>query len=561
MDGNLHFDFKTPLQNLTKALGDFAPDWAASENLDTISYWNSNFNRDQAVSIPLEVFLELQQVFGNALCLKFSLGDLCILDLGAPVTQESIDEFSRQTEHAESLVFSFEINKNELLNLKGVNSSQSARTILIFYASFFERMVMEANLDDLEINLWKDDPSKKTIVLIPEKNIFLDGSFLAVVGGDKLSDILTTIPAEPNNTGLLKDINERRANCVYWQSNFVKSIIPNHLNFVITAGEDELITRSLLIHRVNIVLLYIADRTITRNRKFTSLFISTQQSIEVCFIDPRTYNNSYLLQGANSIYKAFEWVYDDRWNISDRLPMVQIGVVNALNASDQDFRQTLLIENAPSIFENLQWHWKTFIEGKIGEYTNQINIIEEFVSSSVKGFTEQINSLLKSLSDTMLAAVGAFIGSFIAALFSDNFNDLVFRLGLFIYVGYVFFFPCLFNMINQWGHYKAFVQDFEARQKRYEARLYEEKVKEIVGDQFTSGKTRYRSAFTTILIIYGIIIIICTAAAIILPPIIHNSIEIMQPTIIPTETLSPISTAQAEITSTIEITPMITPYP
>lgn len=539
------------LNLLSDALGEHTLDWSAKEDFETITYWNENFNRERATSVPLEVFQTLQATFKGALRFKLSLGGFDVLDLNEPITQIALDNLKLSTQQAPSITFNFEIDKAVLISLQWPDLPTIAHPILFIHPKIFENYISNADLSKLETKLWSQDPAKKVVILIPEKEILIDGFYLKVIGGNHLLTLDDTYLANLNEIQTANGLFDRSQNSVRWQTDFVKSLTPLHFAFKIIAGVEEQITRVLLIHRANIILLYLADRTIIRQKQTISIFTTTQQSIEIHSFDPKSFTNVNLTEGAANLLEIFLWAYDSKWNFLDRIPLVQIGIVQALIASNPIYRQTLLIENTKPIYENLQWHWKAFIEGKINEYTRQENEVEEFVSDSVRSFTDQINLLVKNLSDTVLAAVGALIGSLIAALFSDKFNDSIFQIGLWIYAGYVFFFPGLFNMTNQWGHYKAFVEDFEFRKQRYEVRLYEEKVKEIIGDQFNRGKRRFKSAFWTITCTYALIMFIAIAVSFILPPIIHKSINAMQIT----ETTSVVATST--IIGTFDINPTL----
>src|SRR3990170_3607518 len=123
-------DYKTPLTHLSDALGDSAPTWPAREEFDSIVYWNEDFSRQVAVSIPINVYQELSAIFGSALTFRFSLGGAVVLDLSQPITQEVMDRFQERTRQATTLIIDFQLDKKVLIESHYPDLTQSCRTFL-----------------------------------------------------------------------------------------------------------------------------------------------------------------------------------------------------------------------------------------------------------------------------------------------------------------------------------------------------------------------------------------------------------------------------------------------
>jgi hypothetical protein len=82
-----------------------------------------------------------------------------------------------------------------------------------------------------------------------------------------------------------------------------------------------------------------------------------------------------------------------------------------------------------------------------------------------------------------------------------------------VYALYVFIFPLFYNMKHQWEQFQALCDNFKERQIRFEGRLYQEKVKEIVGAQITDSQCRFKWWFYATLAAYTIVIILAIVAA------------------------------------------------
>lgn len=545
---NTTFDFQLPLNRLSEYLGDSTPSWSSREEFEQIVYWNEDFNRSLAISIPLSVYQELSTKFGDALTFRFSLGGSVVLDLSQPINQEVLDRFQDQTRQAVTLIIDFRVDKRALLESAFPDLAQSCKTFFFIYSETLERFIINSNLSQVETQLWGDQPDQKIVIIVPEKPVFLNGSYLAVVGGEHLTSLDTIIPTNINDPLISKGVFERCENSVKWQTSFVRQITPLNLDFSILAGAEDPITRALLIHRINLVLLFTADRSIIRNRTWVSIFISSQQSVEIKLVNREQNISENLICGAQVLFDLFNWVYDTNWKVSDRIPLVQIGIVQALIASDPDTRYRLLIENSKSIYDGLQWHWKAFIEGKVEEYVRQILDLELFVSDTVRTFAEQISVISKNLNETMLAAVGVFIASFVAALFTSDFNPTVFRIGLLVYAGYILVFPMIISMLQHYDQFKIYKEDFELRRKRFEDRLYKDKVEQIVGKQIDKSTARFKRSAIYTVSTYLLVTFMLIAAAIILPEVIQRSIVVPTTTVTPTAIVTSTS-IQSQITN------------
>lgn len=133
--------------------------------------------------------------------------------------------------------------------------------------------------------------------------------------------------------------------------------------------------------------------------------------------------------------RAADWCYrragtaEPDW-VSDRLPFIQTRVAQTLEPHPEEGRLAALAHAMPYLLEGIEWHWKAFIEGKVGEYLTGVQQVETTVADTVTSFADRSASLAKSLSDTILAAVAVLIGSFIAAAFKEPFDETLFRIGV-----------------------------------------------------------------------------------------------------------------------------------
>jgi hypothetical protein len=255
--------------------------------------------------------------------------------------------------------------------------------------------------------------------------------------------------------------------------------------------------------------------------------------------------------------QIFEWAYQAPWKANDRLPLVQIGIVDALKGSANEFRFELLLKNSKTIYENITWHWKAFIEGKIDAYADQIHNLEEKVGETVTAYSEQISAITASLTETLLAAIGVVLASFIASLFQDKFNPRVFQIGVIIYAIYVFCFPLLYNMIHRYGTIKTIEMEFETQKGWFKKRLPPDRVQTIVDEsQISNNRKRFCRWFWPTVVIYLLIFGLLMLAAFTIPVWIQTPMGQM---IVATATATPTSTPTS--TSVLPAHATMTPTP
>lgn len=550
MTQQVSIELQAPLNLLIDHLGYSIVDWIDREELEQLVIRNEAINIDIVRSIPIYVYHNLVEVFGNCLSLIFLLGEEIVFDIQLCDSQVYLDEFFAKVRASPTLVFNFRLDKKVYVGEKFPEVIQAANVYLYVFPEALYRLLSRSNFSHLETRLWRD-PHPKVVILLPSTDVLINGEYLSVVGSTYVEEYCRDFTVGAGLSERAKDVFARCQDGVRWQQQYINQLTPLHFYVDRKVGGDE-VYKLILTHLIHLLVFFLAERTITRNDQFVSIFITSQNTVEINHSTLRDASEDNLIAGGKNLLELFMWAYDPLWKFTDRLPFVQIGVVQFLSGSDSAHRFSLLLENSGNLLVDLKWHWKAFIEGKVDEYVDQVRNLEDYVSTTIHSFTEQISALVKNLNDTMLAAVGALIGSFVAALFTDKFNPAIFRIGLGLYAFYVFLFPLIYSMRNQWEQFVAVKTDFQIRKKRFEERLYKDRVDNIVGEQVSDSIKRVKSWFFTTIITYLIVIFMAIAAAVILPAVIQRT-SLADQTI-----QSPIQTQTLNPTITPEIN---TPYP
>lgn len=524
-----------PLLDFGEKLGITAEVWARREEPERIAYSDSALSREKAAGLTVDELTSLLEAYGDALTCEFTLGAMPVLTVVPGLDEAALAEFRNATGGSPTVGFNFALDKTRLV-ANWLGAVPGGRPFLYLFPGALEAF-LASRLDRLESRLWGTEPARKVILLVPDREIWLNGPYLAVIGGKGIENWPAVVPKTTPDAGPVQRMYRTCREHLNWQHTWLQHLTPLHLKCmphavegVASAAEsDDRIAGALRVHRVNAIVLYTADRSVRKDDgTLVATYAGAQQSVELSLRSPADPLGEKTASGVEALTQMLEWTYESAW-ASDRLPLVQIGVVQALQAADPDVRYRLLLRNAADIFEGLQWHWQALIEHKIDAYVAQVRELEKDVDDMVQAVADQISEMIKSLSETMLAAVGALLGSFIAALFKDQFNPTIFAVGMVAYAVYVLVFPLGYNMLNQWGRYQALAENFGQRRRRFEGLLYQERVGEIVGTQVTDSQRRYQRWFWATVLAYAVVIILAVVAAAVVPGVMAGGVPTALP--------------------------------
>jgi hypothetical protein len=128
--------------------------------------------------------------------------------------------------------------------------------------------------------------------------------------------------------------------------------------------------------------------------------------------------------------------------------------------------------------------------------------LEQVVDATVKAASEQVDGLTKALSDSALAAVGVIVASFLAAIFKERFDPLVYRLGVTAYAVYVVVFPGLLGVTASAQRFRALTQSFDERLQSFSHRLAPDQLQQVVGNGLTRATRRYWAWLVVAVVVY-----------------------------------------------------------
>jgi len=487
-----------------------------------IKHFDPEFQTAKFDQITLPMLTSLIETYGDAFTCEFRFtGDSLKISLN--LSEHEFDHFKSIVRHTPTFDFSFELNKNRLAEILQEQLLQpppvksfSCNVFLYLFVEAFKKL-LSFRLEKLEDILWGTEASCKAVLLIPGHEIYLNGSYLSVLGGRMLQQNLSEVFTHEIPDKNIQSMYERCQELVRWKGIEIKHLTPLHFKVAGESSQDDPISRAIYICQAKMIVFYTADQTLVRSdEKYLAIFSGEKQRKEILLNDLSNLTNEEIRVGSKKLLERVEWIYSSS-KVEDSLFLFQLVVVRSLQITEPTECYRLLLLKADDIVNEFRWLWKSFAEGKIDSYIGQVKTLEDYFSGVIQSLSEQISSMIKSLSDTMLAAIGVVLASFIAALFKDSFDPIIFRIGIITYVVYVLIFPLTYNMSYQRRYFNSLCKNFDRRRNRFELILDPSKVSEIVNDQFEECKKRFNGWFNLVRITYGLVATVAFLAAVFVP--------------------------------------------
>ncbi|MBL8101712.1 MAG: hypothetical protein JNM02_04210 [Anaerolineales bacterium] len=498
----------------------------------------------QAAKFDLRHFTRIAQVFTGCFTCQFILhqDDLeppeenpVILSIPPVPSQADLDRFHERIEEVNSVEFSFQLDKRKLLERQGI-SAPNTNFFLYLFPVALTRFLSGATLtgepcsayDSLKMfeeNLWHGMPNEvdeKAVILVLGHDIQLNGDHFALLGGTYLihwqaAAATDGVPAAQSNS--IYEIC--RAN-IFWDNRWVTRLTPPKLK--INDGvwkQDDPMVSALQIQLFNLIVLFTASRVAGSGEDWIATYASSLGIGDVTLYAPaRLPLEPRLSADVNSFYEIFSWAYFSQWT-RDHIAFVQGTLAEELTHNPLEDARKVLLERAKMLKASLDVRWDNFIREKLQAYSKEEQALESAVVEIIDAFGERVTAMGKSVSDAMLTAVAALLGSFVAAGFgSERFNPFIFRVGMLVYSGYVLIFPFLYNMIAQWRQYNMLKGGILGRMERLRQKLSMERMNEIAGRWFEQSDRNFQLWFWLTTAIYIFVILLGFAAAFIVPKLI-----------------------------------------
>jgi len=516
-----------PFVDLCGALGGKLADWRETDDLEFVSAPEGFQCTVGTVSGAVPQILQCVQSYDDALAGMLGIPGLPngSISLGAGLQPDQLTNFLATLNAKLTLTLTLTIRKQRLLEREGL-AHPGVRMVLFFFRQTLERLFRNPTEVLEDTGLWQPGPAPLIVLFVPEWSGFLAGPYLAVLGGDpaggwvRLSQTVT-VPRNPFAVDPDKVYREGHDN-LRWEtgSTWPRFLTPLHLlvEGEPTAGDP--VAQALLLHRANLCLLFSADRTLRTASGLRAIYSGGQKRAEIDYapVALPVPGEAHRQQGVEDLEHMVGWAYTERLT-ADRLTYLQTEIATALRGqpgSTISFDE--LLRQAAAIRKDLDLRWRAFIEKKIDAFSAEVRALENDVASTVQAFSEQTSTMIRKLSDNMLAALAVVLGTFVATSLGKG-DPVVLRLGLLFYLVYLLVFPVGYDLIERRRSFATLRRHFGERRGRFESGLGKDKVDQIAKEPLRRSERRFGTWFGTTLATY---LIVAAFLWLLIPPPFHS---------------------------------------
>lgn len=516
---NRGFDsFIAPLVSFGEQLHISSDIWQVYEEQDQIFYSQSDLSSDLALSLELDQLTRLVNNYQNALSCEFLLGDLLLLKLDDTIDAPRLEQFRSSIVNYGDLTLNLRIDKQQIVKNLFSNSIPIDLKVIFYLFNQSLEDFLNQPLTDIETHL-KFTQDCKLVYLVAEETVLLEGKFISVLGGDQLFDVASTNIPNRKDFKQHNLIRKKRYENITWQGFNLEYLTPLYFEFQQVDDSDSKVANRLYNLVSQLILVFTADRSTVKRNQVISIFSTNSKKIE---IEPKLadFENT---NDIKALLYLFKWVYLLGTDVYDKLSIAQITIVESLQTLDRADYYINFISKSKQILDDSKYRTKAIVEDKISDYIQQELKLEDYVITSTKNFEDEIISLIKNISDTIKGAITAIIGSFIAAVLSDKFNPLIFRISLGIYIGYIIIFPFLLSMNNQNYKFELMEASLEQRILRFKNNIEPSKVDKIIGDRFIKIRDKFKTFRVLVTFLYFVIIFASIWAWLYVPELVSDS--------------------------------------
>lgn len=157
-------------------------------------------------------------------------------------------------------------------------------------------------------------------------------------------------------------------------------------------------------------ILYSANRTSRNDVGYEALYASPDRTITLNLHD------SDILAGNQRTLARFAlWPYDGNGG-TDRLTILQNVVARELDDSNQPHSSVDFSARLENLLNEARWNHRTFIDKQIDQHFVQLQSAKDYVAETTKKVADTVDTVARSLTETLLGTVGIVVATLLAAL-------------------------------------------------------------------------------------------------------------------------------------------------
>jgi hypothetical protein len=487
------------------------------------------------------VLLEIREKYGPALTLQLKSGGVPVLTLNQDYERVELDKFYGKFASSPSLTLEVRINKQALATFWDLEHAAVIVKLFLYTEALVSALSLPlAEIEQGEEALFKDATGQqKVLILVPEHEIELDGEYLAVVGGEAMARRETYAKSTQPDPEKVKFMYQEASNKLRWVQIDLDHLTPLHLMVRWqnpqeggrgAPPKDDRVAAALYGQLFACSLLYMASYSSLDGGKggaqaaaagaaLPPVWVSTfsaDKYLTKCDVGDAKKLSEVLeeasadkpWEAALAIAELAKWCYDTQMKrgVGERLGVLQNVVASSMQGNSASVNCRELARQAASLKARAVVRYDSFVQKELDKYLTQVKELEDAIEETTKGYNDQVQTLTKSLTDNMLAAVAVVVGSFIAAIFKSPFETNVFLFGTSIYVVYLLLFPISVGLVSAWQRFDDSKKSFGKRKREFAQRLTETEVNRIVGETVTDRERWFSRWFKFTAVLYAVVL-------------------------------------------------------
>jgi hypothetical protein len=471
--------------------------------------------------------------YGSLVTFHIKTGDLEILSLDTYGSQ--LIDIYKALDRKLDLVLDLRIGKKDLLTNWGF-SHKTATFKMFLFPSALERVlaVPLPSLEEDDRGLLSDFTGEtKLIILVPDREVLLHGDYLVILGGAMVGDWEKYLPAQQ------PEVTKERISSILNQvkDNPLRHLTPLQLQVdwkndaTLAPNRNDAIPKALSTQLASCSLFYLTNKSRSDHSKKSHLAWESAEFPWVFTFSADKYSTKVEVKKTDEIAEAInstsigppwlaaqtlgemaDWIYNEDGGVRNRRKIVQVAITDALQGNEPAKNLQRLIEKAPDIYARVKELWETFMKDRLDEYFLRRHELEQTVKLTTDSHNDQIQSLTKTLTDNMLAAVGVVVGSFIAAIFKSPFETYIFWIGTGVYLAYLIVFPIGVGLVSARQRFKNSQISFQTSENEFIQLLGVDDVKKIVGSTVKNSEKRFANWFAFTTLTYAVVVLLLLSA-------------------------------------------------
>jgi hypothetical protein len=452
-----------------------------------------------------ERLLALAEPFGSALSLEVGIPDAAPLieieagDVSTDDMQSGLTTIHERSADLELRV-TIALEKEEILSRLELSGTQYSSYLYLFMSNLID--FMDSPLPVLDGNIFGVD-DRPTIILICDDDIYFRGSLLTITGLNSRQQAIDALPSAKGKqlariqryrTQALEDLN--------WIGFQFDRLTPIHFIGERVSGAPNELDNIIARHLLNLCILFTANRSTLQDGTFTSTYASPDSTAELEFA-----TDIDLPDNISLLVRLALWPYSGQRQ--DRLVIFQTVVARFLAGDDPKENTRLFTEQLPRILNDVRWHYRVYVDGQIDEHFQQVQAVTDYVSEMTGEVSKSLDSLTKGFVDMSLATIGVIVLTLLASLLEGEADNVIFRVGMWVYAAYLLAFQGLYRLGSIWHSYQLLNRQTETWLIAAGQRLGQSRINEISGPlkdrqkQFTFW---FRTTIVLYLVVAGLIV-------------------------------------------------------